>query len=178
MIEVRRVDEAFSHSLAELWATTFKQAYDATHSTENIRAYCSSNYTVDAARATLSDPRVVCKVAFKSSTAIGFYVVKHHACPVPLDGASSELKQIYLMAPAYGSGVGRMLLNDASDVIRKAGRSWMWLAVSDRNVRAQSFYRKFAFQPLGCGPVFEVGSDRLTSTLMGLDIRLSGAPSR
>lgn len=170
MIELRRVDPSFAPDLAELWSTTFEEAYKDEHSAENIRAYCAANYTVDAAEAVLSDPRVFCRVAFRDRTALGFHLVKHHDCPAPLAGGSSELKQLYIRAGEYGSGVGRRLMDDAMGCVRNAGRSWIWLSVSDRNHRARSFYRKLAFKPLGKGPVFEVGTERLTSTIMAREV--------
>lgn len=169
-MELRRVDVGFAHHLVGLWTTTFEVAYKAVHSEENIRAYCESNYTVDAAEAALSDPKVICKVAFREPMALGFYLVKHNECPVSLGGTSSELKQIYVLASEYGSGVGKLLFDDAIQCVQDAGGSWIWLTVSDLNQRAQSFYRKLAFKPLGMGPVIEVGSDRLTSTIMGREI--------
>ena len=50
--------------------------------------------------------------------------------------------------------------------IREAGRSRVWLVVSDLNRRARSFYMKNAFEPLHPGPVIDIGTDRLTSTVM------------
>lgn len=166
MLQLHRVDAGFANRLADLWATTFEQAYAGVHSGENIRAYCAANYTVEAAETHLSDPRVSCTVAFRDHTACGFYLIKHHDCPVPLNGGESELKQIYLLAGAYGTGVGDRLLDDAIQCARDAGRTWIWLSVSDLNHRARSFYGKRAFEPVGAGPIFEVGSDRLTSTIM------------
>ena len=160
----------FAHRLVELWTTTFEQAYKSVHSKENIRAYCESNYTVSAAEAALSDPKVICKVAFKDRTALGFYLVKHNECPVKLRGNSSELKQIYVLASEYGSGIGKLLFDDAIHCIQGAGRSWVWLIVSDLNYRAKSFYQKLSFKQLGTGPVIEIGSDPLTSTIMGREI--------
>ncbi len=100
-MELRRVDRGFARQLAELWAATFEDAYEQVHSAENIRAYCEANYTVDAAETLLSDPKVDCKVAFKNCSALGFHMVKHHGCPMPLCGDSSELKQLYIVASAY-----------------------------------------------------------------------------
>lgn len=170
MIEIRPVDVGFSRDLVGLWKKTFEEAYAEDHSAENIRSYCAANYTVDAAQAALTDPKVVCNVAFKGRTPAGFYLVRHHECPVKLGGASSELKQIYILAGEYGSGVGRALMDDAMECVRNADRSWIWLSVSDLNRRAQAFYRKLDFEPLGTGPVFNVGSDRLTSTILAREV--------
>jgi len=171
LTELGRVDKCFGPQLAELWRTTFEQAYRAEHHEDDIRAYCESNFSVDAAEAALCDPRIICKVAFRDKTAVGFYLVKHNDCPVPLGGSSSELKQIYVLASDYGSGVGKFMFDDAIQCIQDSGRSWVWLVVSDRNQRAQAFYRKLAFKPLGIGPVIEIGTDPLTSTIMGREIQ-------
>lgn len=167
MVDIRRVDTSFTHRLVGLWAATFEDAYKDLHSAENLRAYCDANYTKAAAREVLADPDSVCRVAFRDRQPAGFHVVKHHNCPIPLDGGSSELKQIYVLAGEYGTGLGRLLFADVLRCTRQAGNSWVWLCVSDLNERAQGFYRKLTFQRLGVGPDIAVGSDRLTSTIMG-----------
>ena len=123
MIELRHVDIGFSHHLVDLWTSTFEEAYKEEHNSDNIRAYCATNYTVDAAKDALSDPKVICKVAFRNHTVAGFYLIKHYECPVPLAGGSSELKQIYILADEYGLGVGNLLFDDAMHCVQDAGRS-------------------------------------------------------
>lgn len=166
MIELCPVDTGFAQQLSALWKTTFTQAYRALHTSENIRAYCESNYTVDHATAALSDPDVVCTVAFRDKSAVGFSLIKHHGYALGHGANSSELKQIYVVASEYGSGAGGLLFDDAIRRIREAGRSQVWLVVSDLNQRARSFYLKMAFESLHPGPVIEIGADRLTSTIM------------
>ena len=92
----------FVQELVWLLRTTFKEAYQDIHTPENLHAYCETNYTLDAAREILTDPESVCRVAFRDRQPAGFYVVKHHECPIPLRGGSSELKQIYVVAAEYG----------------------------------------------------------------------------
>lgn len=165
-LELRDAGPDFAADLVELWTLTFREAYASAHSDDDIRAYCATNFTRDAARAALSDERTLCRIAVADGAPVGFFIVVHRACPAPLDGTSSELKQIYVRASVYGSGVGRALLGDAIERVRARQRSWIWLAVSDRNARAQAFYRRQSFAPVGAGPVLVVGADRLTSTLM------------
>lgn len=166
MIALRPMSVESARLLAELWAVTFEQAYAAVHSRANLRAYCAANYTPAVAEAVLRDPRVVCRAAFRGDAAVGFHLVKHHACPLPPGAAASELKQLYVLASEYGAGTGRRLFDDAAECIRDAGRAWVWLSVSDRNHRARAFYGKLGFTPVGAGPLFHVGSDRLTSTIL------------
>jgi ribosomal protein S18 acetylase RimI-like enzyme len=116
--------------------------------------------------AELKNNEVFCKIAKLGDLAVGFYLLKTHACPVPLDGKSTELKQIYILSDHYGKGLGKMLYEDAINTIKQNGSSHVWLCVSDINHRAKAFYNKLAFRAVGTGPVFIVGSDRLTSTVM------------
>ena len=161
-----RVDPSRAPELVELWKSTFKQAYSDVHSADNIERYCTAKFTIANALATLSDKNVVCAFCHRDEKPIGFYILVHHECPFPLAGKSSELKEIYILADAYGSGVGRAMLEDACKVVRSVNGKWIWLAVADQNIRAQSFYDTAGFTGVGPGPIFEVGTDHLASTIM------------
>lgn len=165
-----RIDSRSAPELVGLWNRTFRQAYSDVHSADNIERYCAAEFTIASALATLADKNTVCSFYNRDEKPIGFYVLVHDECPFPLTGKSSELKQIYILADAYGSGVGRAMLEDSCAVVRSVNGKWIWLAVSDFNQRAQSFYDKAGFHRVGPGPIFEVGSDRLTSTIMAREI--------
>jgi GNAT superfamily N-acetyltransferase len=168
--ELRHARSGDADQLSRLLSTTFEEAYRDVHSPENIHAYCESNYSVADVRATLQDASVVCKVAFRNCKAVGFFLIKHHNCPIPVNGASSELKQIYVLSSEYGRGTGKLLFDDAIRCTENANSSWIWLTVSNYNQRAQSFYHKWQFEPLGAGPELIVGTDQLSSTVMALKV--------
>ena len=178
MSRIRHVGPEFAGELVELWLATFEEAYAAVHSPANIDAYCSGAFTLANATAELSDQNAACAVYFRDKRPVGFFLVKHREGPVPLEGKSSELKQLYVRAGEYGRGVGPSLFDEACRVIRSSGRRWLWLAVSDKNYRAQAFYAQRNLQKQMAGPVFEVGSDRLTSTIMTLDLGVQSSPSK
>jgi len=152
--------------LAKLWTDTFQQAYADVHTLENIQAYCDVNFTLEQAVVELSSDKVVCVLARRNDLPVGFYLLKYHECPVRLDGSSVELKKIYILASEYGLGLGKLLYQDAINSIRSSGHGWVWLSVSDINYRAQAFYKKLGFNAVGTGPIFKVGTDRLTSTVL------------
>lgn len=165
-----RVDVKAADTLAKLWVETFTQAYTDVHTPENIHAYCAANFSTAHAHTELSDPKTECVIANNHGTPVGFTLLKHHACPVELKGLSSELKQIYILADQYGAGLGKTLYNAALDSLRTQNRKWVWLYVSDINHRAKAFYQKLGFEDMGTGPIFEVGTDRLSSTLLAKPI--------
>ena len=169
---IARIDSSRAPELVELWKRTFRQAYSDMHSADNIERCCAANFTVANALDVLEDNNTVCKIYYRDEEPIGFCIVVHHECPFPLTGKSSELKQIYILADTYGSGVGREMLADAYELVRSANGKWIWLAVADLNHRAQSFYDKTGFHRVGPGPIFDVGTDRLTSTIMARNIQI------
>jgi len=156
--------------LKRLWASTFEAAYQDVHSAENIAAYCASNFTEAAARDTLSHPDKIARLAGNEANARGYYVLHQHLCPLRDSLQACELKQIYLLPQAYGTGLGKVLFTDAVREAKHRGADFLWLSVSEQNFRAQKFYRKLKFQPLGRGPDFRVGTDTLTSQILGLKL--------
>ena len=156
--------------LRELWATTFAAAYNDVHSPENIAAYCETNFTLEAAQSTLSDAQTLCKLAGSETAPLGFYVLKQADCPTGASKPAFELKQIYLMAEAYGTGLGKALFDDAVREAKDRDAKCLWLSVSDKNLRAQRFYEKLGFVPSGRGPDIHVGTDLLTSQILVLEL--------
>jgi ribosomal protein S18 acetylase RimI-like enzyme len=166
MYKIHRIGSESSSVLSKLWKDTFAQAYSDVHSADNIDAYCRNNFSTNTAISELGSDNVICKIAMAETAAVGFYLLKEHNCPVPLEGRSTELKQIYILSSHYGQGLGSMLYDDAINTMHQSGSQYVWLCVSDINHRAQSFYKKREFTLVGSGPTFEVGSDRLTSSMM------------
>lgn len=165
-MQVELIDASDPTMLAGLWVETFRQAYDGVHATKDIDAYCEANFTLDAAKAALADPATRCRLAITDGEPAGLLVVRNTPCPSPLSGPSAELKQIYVLARAYGGGLGPALFEDAQSILRAWACQWMWLCVSDWNQRAKAFYGKHDFARVGAGPVLEVGSDRLPSSIL------------
>ncbi|MBE9101413.1 GNAT family N-acetyltransferase [Vacuolonema iberomarrocanum] len=170
MYAFRKVGVESTDILVNLWAETFTQAYHDIHSLKNIRTYCDQNYSAGDATAILSSDQFDCIIAYREEVPVGYYLLNYQSCPTPLDGASSELKQIYILSSEYGAGLGRILAEHAFDVARRAGSKWIWLCVSNSNYRAQKFYKKLNFEPVASGPILVVGTDELSSTIMTLCI--------
>jgi ribosomal protein S18 acetylase RimI-like enzyme len=165
-LTLRRASPEEAELLARLWRATFEEAYRDRHAPPDISAYCAANMKVEQAQTVLSDGLHVCTLGLRGSAATGYTTVKNHACPVALDGASAELKQLYVLPSEFGAGMARALLDDAIETVRTWGASYAWLAVADSNTRAQAFYRKHGFAAVGAGPTFEVGAEAVSSTLM------------
>lgn len=162
--------KASAQTLTYLWAATFRDAYADVHSAANLSAYCDNNFVLSAATATLADENTICKIAGQIEAPKGFYVLTRKTCPIGPKRPACELKQIYLLAPAYGTGLGKVLFEDAISEAGKMGAKQLWLSVSNENMRAQRFYEKLGFEHAGPGSEFHVGTDILTSSILTLQL--------
>jgi GNAT superfamily N-acetyltransferase len=62
-----------------------------------------------------------------------------------------ELNRFYVHERWHGQGLARMLM-DACDEWAAAGHDILWLCVFEENPRAERFYRKMGFVPVGNHP--------------------------
>lgn len=170
MFTLKKIDNRDTELFSELCIETFLQAYEGVHSKHDLDAYCRNNYTVDLIEPLLSSSNTEAIVAFQDAETAGFYVLKHHPCPVELAGKSTELKQIYVLAEHFGSGLGHKLFNSAIDHAQKNNSKWLWLCVSDINNRAKAFYEKIGFSRIGQGSDLLIGNDTLASSVMVVSI--------
>lgn len=170
MQEIKTVGLAAIEPLVELQRITFREAYREVHAAADIEAYCNTHYTNAEAEKILTSSEFECAFAYSGGSPVGYYILKWAHCPCPLDGSSAELKQIYVRANAYGAGTGKRLYDHALNRLKEKQIDWIWLAVSDRNERAQSFYKKNGFDIKGAGPQLVVGGDILTSSILAAPI--------
>lgn len=168
---IRAATLSDADTLADLWASTFRDAYQGLHSPQDINAYCAANYTLAHAESVLTDGKHECVIAYSGDAATGLLVIKWASCPVELDGPSAELKQIYVSASEYGNGLGKMLFEKALSMLADKSIEWLWLTVSDKNPRAKAFYEKNGFAYQGSGPNLHVGKDVLTSSILARRVK-------
>ena len=67
-----------------------------------------------------------------------------------------EIKRIYLFARFQGSGAGKLLLNQAVDAAKDAGKRRLLLGVNAENELALAFYYRNGFEKVGVRK-FQVG---------------------
>lgn len=166
MHTIRAATLSDADTLANLWASTFRDAYHHLHAPEDIDAYCAVHYTHEEAEKLLSSDDHDCSIALFEDEPSGLLIIKWAPCPLDLDGASAELKQIYVSGSMYGTGLGEALFKHALETLANRDVAWMWLAVSDKNPRAKAFYEKTGFSYQGAGPHLHVGKDVLTSSIL------------
>jgi diamine N-acetyltransferase len=159
------VDEA--PRLAEFGARTFREAFAADNTAEDMRRHLESAWSPEKQRAELQNPDIDTLVLQDAMGRwLGFAQLRAGkiSTGVPAQG-SIELWRFYVDQPFHGQGVAAALMHGAKECARRRGASTLWLGVWERNERAKAFYAKHGFTRVG-SQVFVVGSDPQTDHVM------------
>jgi GNAT superfamily N-acetyltransferase len=125
-MEVRAAEESEVDALAKLWYEAWQDAHARIVPEELTRARTLESFR-QRLRADLPNVRVVGPVG----APVGFCTIK-----------DDELYQLFVSAPARGSGVAAALIDDAEARLARSGVDTAWLACAIGNNRAARFYEK------------------------------------
>jgi GNAT superfamily N-acetyltransferase len=153
--------------LAEFGARTFYESFAADNTAEDMRRHLESAFSPQLQLEEIRHPDIdTLIVSDESGRWAGFAQLRAGKVSegVPAQG-SIELWRFYVDKLWHGQGVAAALMNGAKQRARRRGATTMWLGVWERNARAQAFYRKHGFGPVG-RQVFVVGSDPQTDDVL------------
>jgi GNAT superfamily N-acetyltransferase len=80
---------------------------------------------------------------------IGYTLLTTPDLPLDIGEGDIELRRIYTLPAAYGSGLGAALMTRAIDDARTLGRTRLLLGVYGGNARARRFYERQGFAVAG-----------------------------
>ncbi len=169
--------------LADLAALTFPLACPPEVTPEESSAFVAAKLSADRFAGYLEDETALVLAARGEDRVLG-YCLLMLVPPSDPDVAealehglalrpAAELSKFYLHPDAHGTGLAARLLEEAAGAAASVGARSMWLGVNNRNVRAQSFYRKSGFQTSGRRS-FQVGGHTFRDLVM---VRLLQAPN-
>jgi GNAT superfamily N-acetyltransferase len=169
-IRIRPATPADAPMLAELGARTFRDAFAADNTPEDMALYLARTYGAAQQTAELTDPGIVTLVAEVDGRPAGFAQLRSGSPPGCVAGASPfEVWRFYVARPWHGTGVAQALMAGVRrEALTRGGRT-LWLAVWERNERAKGFYRKCGFLDAGSQP-FILGEDHQTDLVMVSDL--------
>ena len=152
--------------LSELGAHTFTETFAADNSPEDLAAYLATSFNIAQQTDELEDPGSTFLIAEVDGRAAGYAMLREGEPEKGVEGANPiELVRLYVSRDWLGRGIGEQLMRACIDEARQAGHETIWLGVWERNARAQAFYRKWNFRPVG-EHMFPLGSDLQRDILM------------
>jgi GNAT superfamily N-acetyltransferase len=132
-MDVRNADADELDRLATVWRDAWLDGHAAIVPEELTRLRTFESFR-DRLRGALANVRVV----GPSGSPLGFYMLKGH-----------ELFQLFVAAPARGTGVAKALIDDAEAYLAAGGAQVAWLACAIGNDRAARFYEKCGWRRAG-----------------------------
>ncbi len=148
---LRRAEPGDAPALSLVASATFLDTYATVLTGADIVAHCTTKNSVATFETWLSDPTTIVTLAeYEPGHApIGYTVLTAPDFPIEPGLADIELRRIYLMKQAQGSGLGAALMTRALEDAAAAGRTRVLLGVWDQNTRARAFYERQGFEVIG-----------------------------
>ncbi len=171
-MQVRKATPADALPLARLAERTFRDAFGAMNTPEDMDHHCRASYGEALQAAEIADPARLTLLACEAEQTAGGAVIAGYAQlrwgPAPAcvqARAPGEVQRIYVDARWHGRGVAQALMAACLRELQARGADVAWLGVWERNPRAIAFYRKLGFVERG-EHVFQVGSDPQRDVVM------------
>jgi diamine N-acetyltransferase len=165
-VRIRTADARDHELLASLGARTFREAFAADNTPEDMSAYLAQAFSPDRQAAELADPGTTFLIAEAEGDPVGYARLKLGPAPDCIQGRRPvEIARFYAVTPWIGRGVGAALMQACLERAGRFGCDVIWLDVWERNLRAIGFYRRWGFVEVGT-QAFVLGHDVQNDLLM------------
>lgn len=171
MLAIRKASPKDLGKLLQMAKTAFLQAFTVGNKPENVAAYLSEAFTLSKFEKELLNPASTFFVAELEGKLIAYTKVNLVPAQTDVhDPDSLEIARLYVLEEYLGSGVGKKLLETATDFAKQNQKKYLWLGVWEHNPRAIRFYEKNGFKIFGSHP-FPFGDEVQNDFLMRLDFQ-------
>ena len=149
---LKRATAADAAALSLVASACFLETFAGLLEGADIVAHCAKANHQDTFRAwvQMAASRVVVAEIASGGAPIGYTVLTTPDLPaVDVQADDIELRRIYTLSRAYGTGLGPALMGQALLDARDMGRKRVLLGVYAGNERARAFYQKQGFAKVG-----------------------------
>jgi ribosomal protein S18 acetylase RimI-like enzyme len=149
----------------------FLDTYSTALNGDDLVAHCLRHNNAAVFTAWLGDPASVVTLGETEPhhAPIGYTVLTAPHFPIALDVHDIELRRIYTLRQAHGTGIGAALMARAVEDAALLGAKRILLGVWEHNARARAFYERSGFRIIGARQ-FHVGSEVHDDPIYALEI--------
>ena len=167
-LNIRQATPDDAKLLTDLSYTTFWDAFahHPKNAPDDLAYYMRQAFNVEQIAAELAEPNAIFLIAEVDGKPAGYAKLNLGNIEDGITAARPiELARLYSHQEYIGKGVGQNLMDACFDFAKTSKHDVMWLGVWEFNPRAQRFYEKNGFRPVG-RHIFQLGSDPQTDLLM------------
>jgi ribosomal protein S18 acetylase RimI-like enzyme len=156
---IERASVQHAEILSEIGGDTFYETFKPYNTESDILQYIKKAYAIDVIKHNLINPNIAYYLCYDAGIVIGYIKLIHHATYKGLINLTIELEKIYVLSAYFGSGAGKLLMQQAIQHSKENGFESLFLGVWQQNERAINFYKKVGFE------VFETRQFQLGESL-------------
>jgi ribosomal protein S18 acetylase RimI-like enzyme len=165
-VHYRDANDSDAGALAALFRDTFTETFQHLYDPSDLAAFLAQHTATHWAEQ-IRDPAFAVRIAEQEQEAVGLAKLGPVKLPVEEPALSLELRQLYVLPQARGSGVAASLTDWVISNARSRGARNLYLSVFTENLRAQKFYSRLGFVEVG-PVVFMVGNQADEDVIMRL----------
>ena len=156
---IRKAHRQDAELLVELGKRTFREAFAAQNSPEDMATHLRATFSLDNIKTQLDNKDTLYLISDFQAEPVGYAYLYPTQTPAAIkDPIAIQLIRFYLLEKCYGLGVGNTLMQSCLAESSARGYRAVWLSSWELNGRANAFYRKWQFKVVG-RQKFVVGSD-------------------
>ena len=144
---IRPAERTDLPTIDDVFRVSFCDTFAHLYSAEDLAAFLNQ-FTPDAWQAEHDDPAFAFQVGEQDGV-VGYAKLGPNKLPFIDPEGAIELKQLYLLKRAHGTGLGRQLMDWVVAEARRRAAVRLVLSVWENNHRAQAFYQRYGFADRG-----------------------------
>lgn len=162
----RDATPADAAAIDALYRESFQATFAHLYAPEDLAAFLA-RLSIGGWVAEIADPGFAFRVVEDGVGIVGYCKLGPISLPATPEGPALELRQLYLLERAKGSGAAQALMEWVLATARARGAGELWLSVYIDNHRAKRFYARYGFEDRG-PYAFMVGNHADEDRLMRL----------
>ncbi|MGG1922582.1 GNAT family N-acetyltransferase [Chryseobacterium sp. NRRL B-14798] len=145
---------------------TFSETFAEDNTEEAMKKYLEESFNTEKIKSELNNPDSFFYIAWEEDNPVGYLKVNSGEAQTELqDDTALEIERIYVKKSHHGKKVGQLLYNQALETAEQLGKSYLWLGVWEKNLKALQFYRKNGFVEFD-KHIFRLGEEEQTDLMM------------
>lgn len=154
------------HMLQEISYETFNETFGHQNSLENMKAYLEKAFNLQQLEKELSNRSSQFFFIYFHHEVAGYLKVNTgDAQSEEMGDESLEIERIYIKNKFQKQGLGKYLINKATEIAVEWNKKKIWLGVWEKNENAIAFYKKIGFVQTGTHS-FYMGDEEQTDFIM------------
>lgn len=145
---VRPATAADLPAIDRVFRTSFCDTFAHLYTPDDLDAFLGQ-FTPERWREELASPAFAFAVGERDGAILGYAKIGPNKLPHVEPAGVIELKQLYLLREAQGTGLGPRLMDWVLATARSHRADRLALSVWENNHRAQAFYRRYGFEDRG-----------------------------